>query len=84
MLRILYKHYGGIDWFDNKPSFLLADCLDNAVKKESELPKLINEIVKKVSHEKTFIPHFDNHPKKKMRSAEEIMKDYGLGGVKLG
>ena len=80
----MYKHYGGIDWFDDKPSFLLEKCLDNGVKKESELPKLINEIVKKVSHSKTFIPQFEQNSTKKMRSAEEIMKDYGLGGVKIG
>lgn len=54
------------------------------LKKETELPKLINEIVKKLSHEKTFVPQLEQKPKKKMRSAEDIMKDYGLGGVKLG
>ena len=53
-------------------------------KKETELPKLINEIVKKLSHEKTFVPQLEQKQKKKMRSAEDIMKDYGLGGVKLG
>lgn len=84
VLRILYKHYGGIDWFEDKPSFLLGECLDNGIKKETELPKLINEIVKKLSHEKSFVPQLEQKPKKKMRSAEDIMKDYGLGGVKLG
>ena len=50
-----------------------------------ELPKLINEIVKAISNKNTFVKQFDNvKPKRKMRSAEEIMKDYGLGGVELG
>ena len=71
-------------WFEGKPSFLLGQCLDNAIKKETELPKLINEIVKKISNKKTFVPQLEQKTKKKMRSAEEIMKDYGLGCVKLG
>lgn len=62
----------------------MGKCLDNAIKKETELPKLINEIVKKISNKKTFVPQLEQKPKRKMRSAEEIMKDYGLGGVKLG
>ncbi len=62
----------------------MGKCLDNAIKKETELPKLINEIVKRISNKETFIPQFEPKPQKKMRSAEEIMKDYGLGGVKLG
>ncbi len=49
-----------------------------------ELPKLINEIVKTISNKKTFVPQFEQTKKRKMRSAEEIMKDYGLGGVKNG
>ena len=61
----------------------MTQCLDNGVKKELELPKLINEIIKKLSGSSSFIPHFDPPPKK-MRSAEEILKDYGLGGVKRG
>ena len=63
----------------------MAECLDNGIKKEMELPKLINEIVKAISNKNTFVKQFDNvKPKRKMRSAEEIMKDYGLGGVELG
>jgi len=62
--------------------FLLSKCLENAIKKETELPKLINEIVKNITG-KSFVKEFDP-PTKKMRSAEEIMKDYGLGGVKNG
>ena len=62
----------------------MGECLDNGIKKETELTKLINEIVKKLSHEKSFVPQLEQKPKKKMRSAEDIMKDYGLGGVKLG
>ena len=61
----------------------MSKCLDNAIKKETELPKLINEIVKKLSKSDAFIPQFDT-PTKKMRSAEDILKDYGLGGVKRG
>ena len=49
-----------------------------------ELPKRINEIVKTISNKKTFVPQFEQTKKRKMRSAEEIMKDYGLGGVKNG
>lgn len=59
----------------------MSQCLENAMKKETELPKLINEIVKEITGKSAFIPQFET-PKKKMRSAEEIMKDYGLGGVK--
>ncbi len=73
----MYKHYGGIDWFEGKTSFLLAECLENGLKKENEIPKLINEVVKKISGSDTFIPQFET-PKRKMRSAEEINKDYGL------
>ena len=47
-----------------------------------ELPKLINEIVKTISHQKEFVPQFE--VKRKMRSAKEIMRDYGLGGVDNG
>ena len=62
----------------------MSDCLDNGIKKENELPKLINEVIKKLSHEKNFIQELERAPKKKMRSAEQIMQDYGLGGVKIG
>ena len=71
--------------------FLLSKCLENAIKKETELPKLItktqlaetgNEIVKNITG-KSFVKEFDP-PTKKMRSAEDILKDYGLGGVKNG
>lgn len=62
----------------------MSKCLDNALKKELELPKLINEVVKALTG-KSFVKEFDT-PKntRKMRSAEEILKDYGLGGVKRG
>lgn len=72
-----------MDWFEDKSSFLLAKCLENAINKEMELPKLINEIVKKISGSSSFVPQFEK-PRKKMRSAEDILKDYGLGGVKNG
>lgn len=65
--------------FDDKSTFLLSKCLDNALKKELELPKLINEIVKTLTGE-SFVKELDP-PTKKMRSAEDILKDYGLGGV---
>lgn len=61
----------------------MAKCLENAIKKENEIPLLINEIVKKVSGGSSFIPQFEK-PSKKMRSADDILKDYGLGGVKRG
>ena len=49
-----------------------------------ELPKLINEIVKTISNKKTFVPQFEKSKQRKMRSAEEILKDYGLGGGENG
>ena len=79
----MYKHYGGVERFKGYSSFLFVKCLENGIKKENELPKLINEIVKELSTNDTFVPQFEK-PVKKMRSAEEILKDYGLGGVKLG
>jgi hypothetical protein len=79
----MYKHYGGVERFKGRSSFLFVKCLENAIKKENELPKLINEIVKEISNKDTFVPQFDK-PVKKMRSAEEILKDYGLGGVNNG
>lgn len=72
MLRILYKYYGGIDWFYDKPVFLLLECLENGLKKEQQIPKLINTIFKQISGE----PEFEEP--KKMRSAEDIARDYGI------
>lgn len=72
VLHLLYKYYGGIDWFENKPVFLLGECLRTAIKKEGEIPKLINEILSLLLGQ----PNFEERTN--MRTAEEIMKDYGL------
>ena len=50
------------------------------------MPKLINEIIKAISNKNKFIPQFEKiqKPQKKMRTAKEIMDDYGLGGVNIG
>lgn len=73
---MLYKNYGGIDWFSDKPIFLLVQCLENSIEKEQAIPKLIDEIIATIFHHS---PTFNSVSKnKKMRSREEIMKDYGL------
>ena len=73
---MLYKNYGGIDWFSDKPIFLLVQCLENVIEKEQAIPKLIDEIIATIFHRS---PSFNPvSKKKKMRSREEIMRDYGL------
>lgn len=52
----------------------MVDCLEHAVDKENEIPKIINMIYDKLNKSPEAIQSFN----KKMRSAEEIMKDYGL------
>lgn len=73
MLRILYKYYGGIDWFDDKPFILITECIKHSIDKENEVPKLINMALDYINGKKEIEPI-----NKQMRSAEEIMKDYGL------
>lgn len=58
------------------PIFLLAECLDNAIKTEQAIPKIINEVISKLLGGSAFDFSFSEN--KKMRSREEIMKDYGL------
>lgn len=55
---------------------LLADCLDNALKKEQEIPKIILQCLEILTGEDYSL--LNNNFKKKMRSREDIMKDYGL------
>lgn len=55
---------------------LLVNCLENAVKKEQEIPKLILECINMITDKNYSISKLEDN--KKMRSAEEIMKDYGL------
>lgn len=53
----------------------MVDCLEYAVKKENEIPRLIEIIFYKLNGKNNeFIQSFN----KEMRPAEEIMKDYGL------
>lgn len=56
----------------------MVDCLKHAVDKENEIPQLIDIIFKKISgNSQNVIQDFNQ----KMRSSEEILKDYGLGGA---
>ena len=73
---MFYKYYGGIEYFFDKDWELCVDCLEYAAEKENEIPRLINLIFKKITHNSDF-GTFNKH----MRSAEEILKDYGLGGA---
>jgi len=71
----MYKYYGGIDRFNNIS--LVNKCILHAIKKEAEIPKLIKELIQKFN---TFANDFESTSNKKMRSAEEILKDYGMRG----
>lgn len=75
VLRLFFKYYGGIEYFYDKDWELCVDCLECALDKENQIPKIISMIFDMITN-KTKIGTFN----KKMRSAEEIMKDYGLGG----
>ena len=77
-MQLLYKYYGGIEWFDDKPFFLLTECLKHSIEKENELPKLLNMALDYIEGNKEIEP-INKH----MRSAEEIMKDYGLAGEEV-
>lgn len=72
----MYKHYGGISFFEGKPPYLLAKCLENAVKKEQEIPKIILECFNLLRGNTSSL--FSQKINKKMRSKEDIEKDYGL------
>lgn len=53
----------------------MVDCLNYAVNKENEIPRLIEIIFDKLNGKSNDIIQSFN---KKMRTKEEIMKDYGL------
>ena len=76
ILRLLFKYYGGIDWFEDKSFDLFIDCLNHAITKENEIPKLINKVFEHLSNKTQF-----KSLKKKMKSAEELLKEYGLEGI---
>lgn len=71
----MYKFYGGIEYFYDKDYELFIDCLNYAVTKENEIPRLIEIIFNKITGNNF------NAINKNMRSAEDILKDYGLGGI---
>lgn len=73
ILLLLHKYYGGIDWFEDKSVFLFVTCLENAIKKENAIPKFIYGLVCKITGQPA-----EYEEKKNMRTAAEIMKDYGL------
>ena len=75
-LRLLHKHYGGIDFFNGKSTRLMVRCLERAIKKESEIPNMLFECMKMITGERE-IPDF-KQISKLMRSREDILKDYGL------
>lgn len=72
-MQLLYKYYGGIEWFEDKSFILLSECLKHCIDKENEIPRLLNMALDYIQGKKEIEPI-----NKKMRSAEEIMKDYGL------
>lgn len=55
---------------------LLTKCLENAVKKEQEIPNLILECLSQLTNKSYSLSKFNSN--KKMRSADDIKKDYGL------
>lgn len=58
------------------PLSFVAECLEHSVKKEQELPKFIINCLKELLHQtETDFSTFEN---KKMRSSEDILRDYGL------
>ena len=56
---------------------LLSDCLYNAVKKEQEIPNIILEVINALT-DKNYSLSAMNSLSKHMRSAKDIMKDYGM------
>jgi len=78
ILRLLHKDYGGIEWFNDKPLIFLSNCLKNSIENELKIPKLIQKYIDQMLGKETSISNDDFEINKKMRSAEEIMKDYGL------
>lgn len=53
----------------------MVDCLEYAVNKENELPKIIDMVLSKIFKvNNSDIPTYN----KKMRTAKDILKDYGL------
>lgn len=56
---------------------LLSQCLDNAVKKEQEIPNIILEVVNALT-DKNYSLSSMNSLNKHMRSAKDILKDYGM------
>lgn len=56
--------------------YLLSKCLENAVKKEQEIPNIILECINMLTGKSYSL--FNKKINKNMRSAEDIMKDYGL------
>lgn len=72
MVRLLYKHYGGIEWFYNKPFYLFISCLKNCIEQERKIYDIAVTIINKIKN--VDIPVVN----KTIRTAEEIMKDYGL------
>lgn len=69
----MYKYYGGIEWFEDKSFNLLTECLKHSLDKENELPRLLNMALDYIQGKKEIEPI-----NKQMRSAKEIMQDYGL------
>ena len=53
----------------------MVDCLEHAISKEDELPKIIELVFKKIfkNNEDSF-DSFNNN----MRNAKDILKDYGI------
>jgi len=54
----------------------MVRCLERAIKKEVEIPNILFECMKMITGESP-IPDFKQITKK-MRSREDILKDYGL------
>lgn len=79
ILRLLYKNYGGIEWFEDKSLIFLCKCIENSVENEIKIPKMIKQCLNFLLGDRTtsFLG-IDNKSLKNMRTADEIKKDYGI------
>ena len=74
ILRLFWKYYGGIEKFYEEDWTFFVDCLEYAVYKDNEIPRIVNILINKFFNNDTVFETFN----KKMRSAEDILKDYGI------
>lgn len=76
---MLYKDYGGIEWFEDKPLIFLCRCIKNSLENELKIPKIIEKFVSQLNGNKSNLYSNDTfNSKRKMRTENEILKDYDL------